>query len=62
MRGIAVEIQSHAHESHLNHQERHEHIAPEIEVQNSVQEIEIHRLTYTQDNDDDTAFGIQPSS
>jgi hypothetical protein len=45
MRGIAVEIQRHAHERDLNHHERDEHITPEIEVQNSIQEIEIHDST-----------------
>src|SRR5215203_5061927 len=45
MRGIAMEIQSHAHESHLNHQERHEHVTPETQVQKAVEKVEIHRQT-----------------
>ena len=44
MGGIAVQIQRDAHEGELHHQERHQHVAPEAKIQNSVEKIEIHWL------------------
>ena len=36
---VAMQVERHAHEGDLHHQERHEHVAPEAKIQNSVEKI-----------------------
>lgn len=46
VRCVPVQVQRHAHERELHHEERDEHITPETEIDETVQKIERHLSSY----------------